>query len=101
MPRYIDADLQKDNFCAACSTIKRYKRTVDECRNYTDPDGNKCFKMRLIDALPAADVVLRAEFARGIFEEIDKLVDTYLAGDIHTSEFDYLLGELKKKYTEE
>lgn len=101
MPRYINADLLKDNFCAACSTIKRYKRTVDECRNHTDPYENKCFKMRLIDALPAADVVPRTEFAREIFAHIDELADSYLAGDINTSEFDYLLGELKKKYTEE
>ena len=57
MSRYIDADKLKDNFCDACATLKRYGRTVEECRNKTDSYGNKCFKMRLIDAIPTADVV--------------------------------------------
>lgn len=55
--RLIDADALKDEFCAHCATLKRYKRTVEECRNYIDPDGNRCFKMRYIDSSPTADAV--------------------------------------------
>ena len=47
--RLIDADVVKEYFCAACSTPKRYQRTIEECRNHTDSYGNRCFKMRLID----------------------------------------------------
>ena len=57
MAEYIERGAVKDIFCNACSTKKRYKRTIEECRNYIDPDGNRCFKMRLIDDTPTADVV--------------------------------------------
>lgn len=40
----------------------------------------------------------RAETAAKIFEEGDKIVDAYLAGDIDTSEFDVRLAEVQKKY---
>lgn len=57
MSRYIDADALKDYFCGACATPKRYQRTFEDCRNKTDTYGNSCFKMRLIDTTPTADVV--------------------------------------------
>ena len=54
---YIERGALKNDFCNACSTHKRYHRTFDECRNKIDTDGNRCFKMRLIDNAPTADVV--------------------------------------------
>ena len=57
MARYIDADKLKDNFCEACSTHKRYCMTVEKCRAREQPDYKWCFKMRLIDNAPTADVV--------------------------------------------
>lgn len=54
---YIEREALKNDFCNACSTHKRYHRTFDECRNYISVDGNRCFKMRLIDNAPKADVV--------------------------------------------
>lgn len=62
MAEYIEREALKNDFCNACSTHKRYHRTFDECRNKIDPDGNRCFKMRLIDNAPTADV---AEVRRG------------------------------------
>lgn len=54
--RLIDADALKDHFCEACSTKKRYKRTVAECRTYSNAlYGYSCFKMRLIDTAPTID----------------------------------------------
>lgn len=55
--RYIDADALKNEFCEACSTHKRYYMTVEECRARERPDRKWCFKMRLIDNSPTADVV--------------------------------------------
>lgn len=56
MAEYIEREAVKDIFCDACSTKTRYKRTVEQCRNKIDTDGNRCFKMRLIDRTPTADV---------------------------------------------
>lgn len=57
MNRYIDADKLKDKFCEACSTKRRYRLTNEECRNWEHAYGNKCFKMRLIDEMPTAEIV--------------------------------------------
>lgn len=59
MKEYIEREALKNAFCASCSTNKRYHRTNEECRSNTDSYGNGCFKMRLIDSVPAADVVER------------------------------------------
>ncbi len=54
--RLIEADEVKDNFCNACSTCKRYKWPIAECRE-EGPHINKCFKMRLIDNATTVDAV--------------------------------------------
>ena len=58
MARYIDAEKLKNEFCEACSTHKRYCMTVEQCRakEKEQPDRKWCFKMRLIDKAPSADV---------------------------------------------
>jgi hypothetical protein len=53
--RLIDANAVKDNFCNACSTRKRYKWPIAECRE--SGPHNKCFKMRLIDEATNIDAV--------------------------------------------
>lgn len=55
--RLIDANALKDAFCDACSTFRRYKRAVEDCRNKQDSYGHNCFKMRLIDSATTIDVV--------------------------------------------
>ena len=59
MARYIDADKLKADFCESCSTHKRYHLTVEQCRAIEKerPHRKWCFKMRLIDNAPTADVV--------------------------------------------
>jgi hypothetical protein len=115
MARYKDADLLKDNFCNACATLKRYGRTVDECRSKTDVYGNKCFKMRLIDTTPTADVVPTDD----VFECVDRFRDELMSrfidlcrgndynrltllkiDDVVCDIYDKQIAELKKKYTE-
>jgi hypothetical protein len=100
MARYIDADKLKDNFCDACTTLKRYGRTVEECRNKTDTYGNRCFKMRLIDTTPTADVAPRAEVAREIFEEIDRMIFGHIIPNDCAIISLVKLAELKNKYAE-
>lgn len=78
--RLIDADALKDEFCDHCATLKRYKRTVEECRNYIDPDGNRCFKMRYIDSSPTieAEPVVRCERCKHCKMVVDIIGDTHL-----------------------
>jgi hypothetical protein len=81
MARYIDADKLKDEFCEACSTNKRYHLSVEECRGKERPHHKWCFKMRLIDETPTADVAPRAEVNKleytlaGVMHSVDKWLD--------------------------
>lgn len=68
MTRYIDADKLKGEFCEACATHKRYHLSVEECRAEERPDRKWCFKMRLIDNAPTADVAPRAEVEELIYK---------------------------------
>ena len=76
---YIEREALEDAFCNACHTHKRYHRTFEECRSKVDTDGNRCFKMRLIDGATPADVVevVRCKDCKYIEMVID------LIGDYH------------------
>lgn len=63
----------------------------------TDLDENESYKYCFGNYKDTADVVPRAEVAREIFEEIERLVDIYLDGEL---QFTGALEDLKKKYTE-
>ena len=77
MPRYTDID----------KLIAEYDRV------HVGPAGGA---RKLMVEAPIADVAPRAEVAREIFEEIDKMcIDTF--GNFNHRVF----SELKKKYTEE
>lgn len=52
----IDVDEVKDIFCNACSTHKKYKWPIAECRE-EGPHVNRCFKMRLIEQCHTVDSV--------------------------------------------
>ena len=87
MPRYIDADALIE--CIGEDVITNSRASI-ECKHMI---------IRLLSMerySPTADVAPRAELAREIFEEIDKL-------HIHVSSaYDAnRYAELKKKYTEE
>ena len=84
MPRYIDAD-----------ALKRLRDDVISGKLDVKTESD------LIDMCPTADVVPRAEFAREIFADINKLLDAYLLEGMCTSEFEELFAELEKKYTED
>jgi hypothetical protein len=84
MPRYIDAD-----------ELKRLRDDVISGKLDVKTESD------LIDMCPTADVVPRAEFAREIFWELNKIIDEYVQGEISTSEFDDMIAACQKKYTEE
>lgn len=81
MAEYIEREALKDIFCDACSTKTRYKRTVEQCRNKIDTDGNKCFKMRLIDQAPTADVV-EVRHGEWIYKRGEYSLSCSLCGEI-------------------
>lgn len=111
MPRYIDADaaieLTRLTYCTDCNS---YNGVM--CRACQFDDA-----MLLIDDMPAADVVPRAEVenyaewsglkqakqdvAREIFAEINAIKKEYASGDIDGNEMYVRLYMLEKKYTEE
>ena len=45
------ADRLKDYFCDSCSTHKKYRLEIEQCRAKENPNQKWCFKMRLIDNL--------------------------------------------------
>ena len=53
-----------------------------------------------IDALNKYAEMVRREFAREIFEDINSLVDEYEMGDIEYPDFRFRLGKIEKKYRE-
>ena len=61
---------------------------------------------KMVDYLPPADVVPRAEVAREIFEEIEKTADACIESEwlrgswFNMSKFKESLAELKNKYAE-
>ncbi len=100
MSRYIDADKLKDEFCEACSTHKRYHLSVEECRAKERPDRKWCFKMRLIDETPAADVAPRAD----VIEEYRQRVNTKMGKHTHLLGKEYvqrILREVAKEMKNE
>lgn len=89
MPRYIDADLLIETM------QKRYDEICDTYGHHDLYASGYDDAVDAVDNSPAADVAPRAEVAREIFGEIEKL-------HLHiTNEFDLSrYEELKKKYTE-
>ena len=103
MARYIDADaaaeLARLTYCKDC---KSYNGVM--CRACAFDDA-----MSFIDDFPEADVAPRADVAREIFEEIEKIIIKHLNDAIKSKSvtaeisIDYIeldIAELKKKYTE-
>ena len=89
MPRYIDAD-------------DLYRRVKTKTNPYGKPTLDYESGVKVLDMIkqaPTADVAPRAEVAREIFEEIEKLKHTKWDWN------DYVdwdaIAELKKKYTED
>lgn len=66
---------------------------------------------QIMNEQPTADVVLREELAREIFDEIERLLDGCIDGnyngdsmewfDFYTLELGFKIAELKKKYMDE
>jgi hypothetical protein len=84
MARYIDADVE----------VSKYVTVWDcDCSEF-----GKQIVMAVDDLhyLPTADVAPRAEIAREIFEELDKIMLPIL----HEVSQVYIYAKLKKKYTE-
>ena len=100
MARYIDAIALQRRICGA-----RCGCECEDCGNEGD-----CVFEQFITFAPTADVAPRAEVAREIFEEIERIFDQHTEGgyylngvwfpkrlDLDTRE---AIAELKKKYTE-
>ena len=107
MARYIDAD----------KLVEMYERSADdEWNKKTAPSSwAEAFDCAIadIDDQPTADVAPRAEVAREIFEEIEKIIEKhhsecyeYEDGDECDTAITYIsylsvdIDDLKKKYTE-
>ena len=95
MARYIDAEKAVEDArlthckdCYSCHGII--------CRSCVFDDT-----ITFIEDYPAADVVPKSDFAREIFEEIEKIKKEYASGDIDGNELYVRLYLLEKKYTEE
>lgn len=91
MARYIDVDKMIDGY----STTFPYN--LDYC-----DDGDL---MEWLNSQPTADVAPRAEVAREIFEEIERVISETKIGSLYgyyfTKDIRAYIAELKKKYTEE
>ena len=87
---------------------KRYKYAGDIMPKLLDIGFDLDTASNFLNDIPDADVAPRAEVAREIFEEIDKLITNeclvfkdengirgYVDASVH-----YAIAELKKKYTE-
>jgi hypothetical protein len=83
MAKYIDAEM--------------FKQIVIDAGNKNNTPSLGEFIANLVDIFPAADVAPRAEVAREIFEELDKIMLPIL----HEVSQVYIYAKLKKKYTEE
>lgn len=100
MPRYIDADklLEQVNSLEQLARMRVYDTPTNSpaYERYSTQYSERERMLCIIKAQPTADVAPRAEVAREIFGEIEKL-------HLHiTNEFDLRrYEELKKKYTED
>lgn len=87
--KLVYVDDVKDNFCNACSTRKRYKWSISDCRE-SGPHENRCFKMRLIENVTTVDVV---KIVYGHWERTDKYnEDSNVRCSRCKMEFDYIDG---------
>lgn len=98
MPRYIDAD-----------KLNKKKKYLFQTQGMPFPKSEWFIKADDLFSAPTADVVPRAEVAREIFEEIDKIIvsdeidsdlkyDEYYGACVAIVRVDEKVAELKKKY---
>ena len=89
MARYIDADKFTERI-----------KVSPAFRNINDGLWLQRVVIDLLNNMPTADVVPKTEFAREIFEEIEKLCDAHLYWNNCSIIQRDDIAELKKKYTE-
>lgn len=72
---YISRKDAKDKHCAICEHLNIcYQYDSDDCRTYT---GRTCIERQCFNAIPAADVVGKAEISDAVDEVLDFL-DEYI-----------------------